>query len=110
MPVCSYLVIPEPGAKNQVRRRLERAEGCEVVEAENRDLLILLTDTPGLEEEALLRSTVEEIDGIEALLFTFGQIDPETEVADPIRIGRAHRGSAADLTDGASKARRGVGP
>ncbi|MDX1646202.1 MAG: hypothetical protein R3304_03565 [Longimicrobiales bacterium] len=87
MPICSYLVIPEPGAKERVRRRLSIVDGCEVVEAENRDILILVTETEGLEEEDALRGRVEGMAGIEALLFTFGQIDPETEMADPVRVG-----------------------
>ncbi len=59
-----------------------------MVEAENRDVLILVTETPGLEEEESLRSRVEALEGIEALLFTFGEIDPDTELADPVKIGR----------------------
>lgn len=88
MPICSYLVVPEPGAKACLRERLAGLDGCEVVEAENRDVLILVTETPGLEEEESLRSEVEALDGIEALLFTFGEIDPDTDVADPVKIGR----------------------
>ena len=87
MPICSYLVIPEPAAKERVRRQLEVVDGCEVVEAQNRDVLILVTDTPGLEEEERLRRAVERMDGIEALLFTFGEIDPDTDLADPVRVG-----------------------
>lgn len=88
MPICSYLVVPESGAKARVRERLAGLDGCEVVEAENRDVLILVTETPGLEEEERLRSQVEALEGIEALLFTFGEIDPDTELADPVKIGR----------------------
>ncbi len=74
MPICSYLVISEDGATEKVRERLARLRGCNPVRAENRDVLILVTDTPGLAEESDLRRSVEAIEGIQSLLFTFGEI------------------------------------
>lgn len=88
MPICSYLVIPERGAAREVERCLGEIPGCDVVRARNRDLLILVTDTPGLEEESELREEVEDLEGIQALLLTFGEIDPETTVGDPVSVGR----------------------
>ena len=88
MPVCSYLVIPEAGAGDRVRRDLEALPECDVVAAENQDVLILVTDTVGLAEEERLRVSVEAMDGIQTLLLTFGEIDPDTELADPISVGR----------------------
>ena len=87
MPICSYLVIPEDGALARVTDRLGALPGCDVVSAENRDVLILVTDTPGLEEEAALRRKVEALDGIQALLLTFGEIDPDTPIGDPVAVG-----------------------
>lgn len=86
MPICSYLVITERGATETVSERLARLPGCDAVRAENRDVLILVTDTPGLEEESDLRRRVEAIDGIQALLLTFGEIDPDTELAEPQNV------------------------
>ena len=91
MPICSYLVIPEDGASGRVAGRLATLPGCDVVEAENRNVLILVTDTPGLEEESALRRKVEALDGIRALLLTFGEIDPDAPIGDPIAAG-VHRG------------------
>ena len=96
MPICSYLVIPERGAVDSVEERLEALAGCEVARAENREILILVTETPGLEKENELRERVEAMEGIQALLFTFGEIDPETPLADPVTVGgrkgRSRRG------------------
>ncbi len=85
--ICSYLVIPEDGALARVVERLTALPGCDVVSAENRDVLILVTDTPGLEEEGALRRKVEALDGIQALLLTFGEIDPDTQIGDPVTVG-----------------------
>jgi len=95
MPICSYLVIPEEGATDRVRADLAGIPECEVVRAENRDVLLLVTETPGLEEEDALRAAVEAMDGIQALLLTFGEIDPDADIADPIAVGRARRRSSA---------------
>lgn len=88
MPICSYLVIPEEGATLGVRDRLAGMPECDVVAAENRDVLILVTDTEGLQREEALRSTIEAMEGIQALLLTFGEIDPDTDVGDPMSAGR----------------------
>ena len=91
MPICSYLVIPREGDVERVHRRLAARPQCDVVRADNRDVLILVTETGGLEEESELRSSVEAMDGIEALFLTFGEIDPDTELADPIAVGNRRR-------------------
>jgi nitrate reductase NapAB chaperone NapD len=87
MPICSYLLIPEDGASARVSERLAALPGCDVVEAENRDVLILVTDTRGFDEERALRRKVEAMDGIQALLLTFGEIDPDAPIGDPVRVG-----------------------
>ena len=88
MPICSYLVIPEDGAVAGVAERLTALPGCDVVSAENRDVLILVTETPDLAEESALRHRVEALEGIQALLLTFGEIDPDAPIGDPIGISK----------------------
>lgn len=87
MPIFSYLVIPAQGATKRVRERLVGLRGCEVAVAENRDVLILVTDTSGVDEENDLRSRIEEMEDIEALLLTFGEIDPGVDIVDPESAG-----------------------
>jgi nitrate reductase NapAB chaperone NapD len=83
MPVCSYLVIPAPGRSASVAGDLAAIPGCEVTRAENRDLLILVTDTESPDEEETLRDAVHGTDGIQALLLTFGELDPDAVPARP---------------------------
>jgi nitrate reductase NapAB chaperone NapD len=98
--ICSYLVIPEEGASGRVAERLAALPGCDVVEAENRDVLILVTDTPGLEEESDLRREVEALDGIQGLLLTFGEIDPDAPIGDPVATAkRADLGERVSLAE-----------
>jgi nitrate reductase NapAB chaperone NapD len=88
MPVCSYLVIPEKGQGGHLTRRLGDLPGCDVVQARNQEVLLLVTDTPGPDEDRRLRSRIEALPGIHALVLSFGEIDPETEEADPVRASR----------------------
>ncbi|MEX2531103.1 MAG: hypothetical protein WD960_10055 [Gemmatimonadota bacterium] len=91
MPICSYLVIPGEGRSVVVAERLRNLPGCEVAPARNRDLLLLVTDTPGPEEDAELRDTLEGMQDIQALVLAFGQIDPETSEGDPLGSRKKRR-------------------
>lgn len=77
MPVCSYLVVPTENAAPAVKERLGALPGCEVVPAENHDLLLLVTDTAGPEEESALQAAVGGIEGIGTLVMVFGEVEPE---------------------------------
>jgi nitrate reductase NapAB chaperone NapD len=81
MGVCSYLVIPKPGAAAVVADRLAAISGCEVTAAENRDVLILVTETEGREEERVLRSVLERIEGVLTMVLTFGEIETDARAA-----------------------------
>lgn len=84
MPVCSYVVVPHAGEKERLRGALSALAGCDVVPAINADLLLLVTTTPDMEADAVLRRRVEALPAIQALLLTFGEVDrgPADEAAD----------------------------
>jgi nitrate reductase NapAB chaperone NapD len=83
MPVCSYLILPVEGRSRFVAERLSALPGCEVIPAENCDLLVLVTATSGPVEEDALQALITGTAGIQALLLTFGEIDPH---AAPVRL------------------------
>lgn len=85
MPVCGYVVVPHAGTKHQTAEDLARLDGCDVFPAENHDLLIMVTHTASFEADVSLRRRVDEVPGVQALLLTFGEIDPDTPVGDPVR-------------------------
>lgn len=85
MPICSYLVIPVEGRREALLETLRSMDGCDVVPAENRHVLLLVTDTPTPEADQELRARIEALDGVESLLMTFGEVDPATELRDPVR-------------------------
>ena len=74
MGICSYLVIPEPGEGEAVCGRLAGLPGCDVLPAENHELLVLVADTLDAREEQALRDRVEGLDGVQALVLTFAEV------------------------------------
>ncbi|HSG07832.1 MAG TPA: chaperone NapD [Longimicrobiales bacterium] len=77
MPVCGYVVVPRPGEKERLRAALARIHECEVVPAENAEILLLVTSADTTREDERLRRQVEELPGVQALLLTFGEVDPD---------------------------------
>ncbi|NKB67078.1 MAG: hypothetical protein GKR89_08465 [Candidatus Latescibacteria bacterium] len=75
MPICSYIVFPRPGATRDLSGRLEALEGCRVEVAQNKDLLLLLTDTESAGDEEALQTRLKEIDDIQCMVLTFGALD-----------------------------------
>jgi nitrate reductase NapAB chaperone NapD len=93
MAVCSYLVIPAEGRTDAVMARLGALPGCETARAENRDVILLVTDTEGPEQEKALRQQLESVDDVLAMIFTFGDIDQQAPLVQ-LGGGRSPRGEA----------------
>jgi len=72
MPVFSYLAYPAEGAKEDLLKDLAALEYCEVMPAENEELLILVTDTPDEEKEKVLQKKLEGLKSLQSLGMTFG--------------------------------------
>jgi nitrate reductase NapAB chaperone NapD len=75
MPVFSYLAYPKKGAKQQLLNDLAALEYCEATASENKNILILVTDTPDEETEKQLQKKLKELKTLESLGMTFGHTD-----------------------------------
>lgn len=93
MPVCGYVLIPGADRGAEVCERLSGMDGCEVVPALNSDLILLVTTTPDPAADRDLRGRLEALPGVDALLLTFGEIDPDTPMGDPVVEARVARPS-----------------
>ena len=78
MPVCSYLVYPRPGRHEAVTEQLTNLDGCRVIPAEDRSVMILVTETPDDQADRDLRQTIETQPDIDclALCFAHAEEDP----------------------------------
>ena len=73
MTIQSYLVYPEAGRGPTVAAALRALQGCsEVVPAENRDLLVLVTETGSGDEQKRLEASLEDLAGVACLAMVGG--------------------------------------
>ncbi len=75
MPVFSYLAYPVKGAKEELLKDLAALDHCEVMPAENEEILILVTDAPNEEQEKELQKKIEQLKSLQSLGMTFGHTD-----------------------------------
>ncbi|WP_276392173.1 chaperone NapD [Eudoraea chungangensis] len=72
MPIKSYLVHPQESKKHAVIEMLSRMQQCDVVVAENENILVLVTETESKEEEANLKEALEKIGDIKLMALVSG--------------------------------------
>ena len=72
MPIKSYLIHPVEGKKEVLTKALSQLDACEVIPAENRDVIILVTETATHEEEDRLKEKIEAIEGLKAMAMVSG--------------------------------------
>jgi nitrate reductase NapAB chaperone NapD len=75
MPVFSYLAYPAKGAKEELLNELAALDHCEVMPAENEEILILVTDAPNEEQEQELQKKIKQLKSLQSLGMTFGHGD-----------------------------------
>lgn len=78
MPIFSYMAYPVPGAKQQLLNDLETMDYCQVIPAENQEILILITDTPDNRQEKALQEKLNRLKSLQSLGMTFGHVDENT--------------------------------
>lgn len=75
MPIFSFIAYPEDSMKDQLIKDLSLIQYCEVKPSDNKDVLILLTDTPDEETNKNLISKIKDLPSLQSLSMTFGHTD-----------------------------------
>lgn len=75
MPVFSYLAYPKKGAKQQLHLELAGLAYCEVLPSDNKEVLVLVTDTPDENIEKVLKEKLGQLESLQSLGMTFGHTD-----------------------------------
>jgi nitrate reductase NapAB chaperone NapD len=83
MPVKSYLVIPAEGRKEALKKEIEALPGCEVTPAENRSLLVVLTEAEHEEADKALFEQLNALADLQMLTL----VSAFTETASTIDPG-----------------------
>lgn len=72
MPILSFLALPQTGAMEQLCTDLSAMEYCEIIPAENQEVVILVTDTPDDKTEKDLQKLLKNLPSLQSLSMTFG--------------------------------------
>jgi len=72
MPILSYLALPKDGAMTQLCAALTAMDYCEIIPAENQEVVVLVTDTPNEKVEKELQETLKKLPSLQSLSMTFG--------------------------------------
>lgn len=72
MPIKSYLAHPHEGKKTELIEALSAINECEIIPAQNEDLLIVVTDTQDKIEEDILKEKLETIESLKLLAMVSG--------------------------------------
>lgn len=87
MPIMSYLAYPVEGETDELFSALQAMPECEVHRSDNRDLLVLVTDTTGKEQEDRLQERLKNIDSLALLALVSGFSDPDNESGEVFQNG-----------------------
>ncbi len=72
MPIFSYLAIPKKNARKTLCEELSALEHCQIIPADNQDLVVLVTDTPDEHIEKRLQHTLKSLPSLQSLSLAFG--------------------------------------
>ncbi|WP_428744966.1 hypothetical protein [Tenacibaculum sp.] len=77
MPIKSYLAHPHDGKKEELIQALSNLNHCDVIPAENKDVLVLITETETNAEEDILKQKLETISSLKLLAMVSGFNTPK---------------------------------
>ncbi len=82
MPIFSYIAIPASGAKKALCMDLNSLAHCEVIVSDNKDVVVLVTDTPDNDTEDKLQKSLNNLQSLQSLSLAFGYDDNEKQGRD----------------------------
>jgi len=77
MPIFSYLALPIDGAREMLCTDLAKLPHCEIIPSDNREVVVLVTDTPDDDTENKLQKSLNNLQSLQSLSLTFGYDDKE---------------------------------
>ncbi len=79
MPIKSYLAHPHDSQKTVLANAVSAIPGCEVVSSENKNLLIIVTDTNNKAEDDALKQQIEGLPSLKLLAMVAGFNTPKNK-------------------------------
>ena len=75
MPIKSYLAYPVEGKKDILINELSLLKGLEILPSDNKDLLILVSDTDSIDEDIKLEKKLAQIDSLKFISLVYGHTE-----------------------------------
>lgn len=72
MSIKSYLAYPYEGKIGELQEALKQLDHCEIIPAENIDLLVVVTDTATRSEDDTIKEKIEAITSLQTLALVSG--------------------------------------
>ncbi|MCD8399986.1 hypothetical protein [Tenacibaculum finnmarkense] len=72
MPIKSYLAHPHQGKKQELQKALIIIDGCEIISAENKNVIVLVTDTIDDDTDKILKESIENLPSLKLLALVSG--------------------------------------
>lgn len=77
MAIKSYLAHPLSGQKEQLINELSSLKNCEIIPAENKEVVVLVTETENDEEDKKLKEHIETFNSLKLLALVSGFNTPK---------------------------------
>ena len=77
MPIKSYLAHPVKGQKEKLIEDLIALKNCQVIPAENKEVIVVVTETENDNEEGLLKEKIEAFTSLKLLALVSGFNTPK---------------------------------
>ena len=77
MPIKSYLAHPHEGKKEELKKAILHLKGCEIIAAENENVLVVVTETLTDTEDKKLKEDIETISSLKLLALVSGFNTPK---------------------------------
>ncbi len=77
MPIKSYLAHPVKGQKELLINELAALKNCDVIPAENKEVIVVVTDTESDTEEEYLKEKIEAFSSLKLLALVSGFNTPK---------------------------------
>ena len=82
MPIFSYLATPKEGARDRLCADLAALAHCQIIPADNHEVIVLVTDTPDETTEETLQESLKNLQSLQSLDLAFGYSESYNESDD----------------------------
>jgi nitrate reductase NapAB chaperone NapD len=82
MPIFSYLATPKDGAREALCADLSALAHCQIIPADNHEVIVLVTDTPNETTEETLQESLKNLQSLQSLDLAFGYSESYNESND----------------------------